>query len=75
LLCAVFIQIMTVERKNTEILDQAHQMWAEGTSDVEPKANDIEKLLKDENWNIYDVDIWLDNMQGFWRWSCKIIRP
>jgi hypothetical protein len=47
-------------------------MWAEGTSDVEPKANDIEKLLKEENWNIYDVDIWFDYMQGFWRWNCKI---
>ena len=33
---------MTVNRNNTEIFNQSHKMWAEGTSDVEPKVNDIE---------------------------------
>lgn len=64
---------MTLERKNTEIFDQAHQMWAEGTSDDKPEINDIKILLKSENWNIYNIDIWYDTMQGFWRWNCNII--
>jgi hypothetical protein len=64
----------TVERKNTEVFDQPNQMFAEGTSDVEPKTVDIKKLLKAESWDIFDVDISFDNMQGFWRWNCKITR-
>ena len=80
MLCAVIIQIMTVDRQHTEILDRPDQMWAEGTSiefgeDFKPKANEIETLLKAENWLMYDLDIWYDNLQGFWRWSCKIMRP
>ena len=77
-----FIQIMTVDRKHTEILDRPDQMWAEGTAiwfgksdKFKPKANEIENLLKAENWLIYDLDIWYDSLQGFWRWSCKIARP
>jgi hypothetical protein len=73
---------MTVDREHTEILDRPDQMWAEGTSinfgdsnEFKPKANEIENLLKAENWLIYDLDIWYDNLQGFWRWNCKIVRP
>lgn len=66
---------MTVERKNTEIRDQQHLMDAEGTSDVEPKSEDIKMLLLSENWECSNIDIWFDNMQGFWRWNCDISRP
>ena len=64
---------MTVERKNTEIFDQKHQMWAEGTSDVEPLEKDIKNLLGGEKWSSDKINIWFDNMQGFWRWNCNII--
>lgn len=72
---------MTVDRKHTEIFDQAHQMWAEGTSigsgggeGLKPKEADIQKLLGDEGWIVDEIDIWFDNLQKFWRWSCKIAK-
>ncbi len=37
---------MTIERKNTEIRDKKYLMDAEGTSDIEPKAEDIKSLLR-----------------------------
>lgn len=80
LLPAVFIETMTVDIQHTEIFDQAHQMWAEGTSigagkGLEPKEKDIQHLLGTEGWIADEIDIWFDNLQGFWRWSCKIVRP
>lgn len=68
---------MTVDREHTEIFDQSHKMWAEGTSiasnkELEPKEQDIQKLLAYEGWIANEIDIWFDNMQRFWRWSCKI---
>lgn len=65
---------MAVERKNTEILDQPHQMCAEGTDDEKPKIEDIEVILKNEGWGVFNVDIWFDTMQGFWRWNCDILK-
>lgn len=71
---------MTVDRKHTEIFDQAHQMCAEGTSTgsdegLELKEADIQKLLGSEGWVTDEIDIWFDNLQNFWRWSCKIAKP
>lgn len=70
---------MTVDKEHTEIFDQKHQMCAEGTSigsgGLEPKEVDIQKLLGNEGWLADDeIDIWFDNLQKFWRWSCKIIK-
>lgn len=70
---------MTVDREHTEICDQAHQMWAEGTSiggseGLEPKETDIQKLLGSEGWEADEIDIWFDTLQKFWRWSCKIAK-
>ena len=69
---------MTVDRQHTEIFDQAHKMWAEGTSidtnDTKPKEQDIEKLLALEGFRSDEIDIWFDNLQKFWRWNCKIKR-
>ena len=64
---------MTVTRRNTEIRDMYND--AEGTSDIEPIIDDIKSLLKIENWEGYNIDIWFDDMQGFWRWCCDICRP
>ena len=64
-----------LERVNTEIRDQTPDlMVAEGTSDVEPKAEDIKLLLLSEKWECSNIGIWFDNMQGFWRWNCDIAR-
>ena len=73
-------KIMTVDRQHTEIFDQSHQMWAEGTSigaceGLEPKEQDIQNLLGSEGWVADEIDIWFDTLQKFWRWSCKIARP
>lgn len=65
---------MTVERINTEIFDQVHQMWAEGTSDIEPLEVDIQNLLDGEGFEVDEIDFWFDNMQVFWRWYCKIYK-
>lgn len=63
---------MTVTREETEIRDQAHEMWAEGTSDEMPASSDIETLLKNEGYFASDIERWFDDMQGFWRWNCNI---
>jgi len=70
---------MTVDREHTEIFDQPHQMWAEGTEVSRmhnaPTAPDIRKLLESEGWKAYEIDVWYDTLQGFWRWLCKISKP
>ena len=54
-------------------------MWAEVTSigsgeGLEPKEADIQNLLASEGWIADEIDIWFDNLQKFWRWSCKIAK-
>jgi hypothetical protein len=63
-----------VTRELTEIADQAHQMWAEGTSDEEPTKDEIVELLKKEKWVAKNIDVFMDTMMGFWRWNCDIER-
>lgn len=70
---------MTVDRKHTEIFDQPHQMWAEGTSigngeGTMPEEQDIRRLLGNEGWEAAEIDIWFDGLQKFWRWNCKITK-
>ena len=61
---------MTVERKNTEI--KSHELYAEGTSDVEPSEKHIQLLLGREGWIADEILISYDRFQGFWRWQCDI---
>lgn len=63
---------MTVTRENTEIRDQSHEMWAEGTSDTDPHASDIKTFLEEYGYEASNMDSWYDSLQGFWRWSCDI---
>ncbi len=63
---------MTVERKNTEIEDQPHKMWAEGTSLVMPLEQDAVELLAKEGWRLKNFSGWFDEMMGFYRWNCDI---
>lgn len=60
-------------RKNTEILDQAHQMRAGGTSDEPINHDEVMELLAKENYFAKDIESWFDSMQGFYRWECNII--
>jgi len=67
----------TVDSGYTEICDQDHQMWAEGTSigsgeDLKPEKADIQQLLASEGWIAYEIDIRFDRIQKFWRWVCRI---
>lgn len=58
----------------TEIRDQVHLMDAEGTCSERPAEIDIERYLKSRGYSGYGHDIWYDYFQGFWRWSCNIIK-
>ncbi|HRW20972.1 MAG TPA: hypothetical protein P5509_03285 [Bacteroidales bacterium] len=62
------LTIMTVDRYHTEIFSDR----AEGTSDIKPITQDIQKLLRTESYVTEDIKIWFDDMQGFWRWSSTI---
>ena len=64
---------MNLERQNTEILDQPHQMMAEGSCDDEPTKDEVIAFLKTLHWEIKSkIDISFDGMQNVWRWNCKI---
>lgn len=63
---------MEILRINTEICLQPHQMFAEGTSDIKPTKEDIEYFLKSEKLNAFNIEIFYDGMQCFWRWRCDI---
>lgn len=74
---------MTVDRQHTEIVTTRPPAWAEGTSieygrenieKFKPKESEIVKMLVGEGWQPDKIDIWFDDLQGFWRWSCKIQR-
>ena len=65
---------MKLLRENTEIRDKKFLMDADGTSENEPSELDIIKHLEYEGWLCDEIDIWYDNMMGFWRWNCKITK-
>jgi hypothetical protein len=66
---------MKLNRKDTEIRDQLHEMCAEGTADDEPMLIDVYSHLAEHGWQAHDIDIWFDNMQKVWRWVCTISKP
>lgn len=74
-----FLELLPYSSNVEEIADcLAHQMWAEGTSigsgeGLEPKEQDIQHLLSGEGWVADEIDIWFDDLQKIWRWSCKIV--
>ena len=59
-----------IERGNTEI----QKKNAEGTSDVKIYTLDVSRFLHKEGYHADNIDIWYDNMQGIWRWSCCIVK-
>lgn len=70
---------MNVNRENTEIVTTRPLYFAEGTSinfgkQYEPKEVEIQNLLLAEGWRCDEIDIFYDDFQCIWRWSCNIER-
>lgn len=72
---------MTIDIKHTEIITTRPPAFAEGTSiehgkenidKFKPKKVEIVEMLNKEGWQPSMIDIWFDELQGFWRWSCQI---
>lgn len=61
-----------LDRKHYEIFSQAHQMHAEGAQDEKPLEDDIVRAMKDEGYSVRNIDIWFDDLMGFWSWYCDI---
>lgn len=55
------------------LIENPNGDYAEGTSDTEPKPQEISDLFKYDNLEITNIQIWFDNLQHFWRWSCDIV--
>jgi len=50
------------------------EMWLEGTSDNEPNKEEIIIHAKSKGYKLNDIEIWFDNMQGFWRFSADLVK-
>lgn len=68
-------QKIMFKSEDIEIRDQAHLMDAEGCHDEKPTEQEIVQYLESKGFSPNsNIDIWLDGMQGFWRWVCLIKR-
>ena len=67
-------EIERLQKMELEIREQSHEMWAEGTSDVRPKVDDIVDEIAKRGYAALKVDIVHDDMQGFWRFTADIGR-
>lgn len=56
----------------TQIRTIDGEIFAEGSSKIEPTIKDIEKVLKDKDWITSNIKIWFDDMMGFWIWTSDI---
>lgn len=63
-----------IKRKDFEVYNQKHQMYAEGDQHPQPTEPDIMFALKLEGYAASEIDMWFDHLQGFWRWTCKIAK-
>ena len=48
------------------------EMHVEGTSDNEPNKDDIIKHAKGKGFDLENIEIWFDKMQGFWRFVADL---
>lgn len=62
-----------IENNNSELRTQKHLMDAEGITDTEPTKDMVFDYVKSRGYYADAIDIWYDNMQSCWRWSCNII--
>ena len=56
-----------------EIRDQSHLMDASGTQDEKPSEAEIANALLKRGWLASDIEIFYDDLMGFWRWSSDIL--
>jgi hypothetical protein len=63
---------MKINRNNTEIFDQAHQMYAEGSEDFCVEISEIKEFLFSIGYQSYNEDIFFDNVQKCYRWTADI---
>ena len=54
---------------NSEIRREDWKRYAEGAEDVQPTRPMIVEFLKLNYLASDKIEIWFDNLQGFWRWS------
>ena len=57
-----------------EYKDRDWEMWLGGTSDNEPNKKEIIEHAKGKGYKLNDIEIWFDNMQGFWRFSADLVK-
>ena len=57
-----------------EYRDRGWEMWLEGSSDEKPKKNEIINHAKNKGYMLKNIQIWFDNMQGFWRFQADIVK-
>lgn len=70
---------MNIDLEHTLICTTSNLWYAEGTSvnygeQYKPTREEIEQLLYNEGWLIYDLEVFYDTFQSIWRWSCCIKR-
>lgn len=63
-----------LQKMEFEIRDQPHEMWVEGTSDDRPNTDDILAEVEKRGFLSGKLEIFHDDMQGFWRFSVDIRR-
>ncbi len=51
---------------------QSHEMIIEGTSNIEPFACDIADAVKDEGYELHNLEIWFDALQNIWKFHGDI---
>tara|TARA_R110000744_G_scaffold329836_1_gene435398 strand:+ start:937 stop:1125 length:189 start_codon:yes stop_codon:yes gene_type:complete len=52
---------------------QEWEMWLEVTSDNKPCKEEIIKDAKIKGFELNNLDMWFDNMQGFWRFRADLV--
>ncbi|NQY43937.1 MAG: hypothetical protein HRT87_11410 [Legionellales bacterium] len=57
-----------------EYRDRDWEMWLEGTADNEPNKKEMIEHAKGKGYKLNDIEIWFDNMQGFWRFSADLVK-
>ncbi len=63
---------MSISNNCTEICDQLHQMYAEGTSDIILEEYEIIQYLLNKKYAASNIDIWHDDFKSIWRWYADI---
>lgn len=65
---------MTIKGEDFEIFDQAYMMYAEGCQYDKPTEVDVSLAVSHAYYYAYNIEIFFDDLQKFWRWTCDIKR-